>query len=116
MAAGDGLVGTVGIHFVSGATIEPGVGPAQPEALRRDDAHVVRRVALAKDAAVEAVDVLVLHALHALVALVVGAAGFLERLWTFDYQTLQRTSPPTPCMRASWPVRIPRDVERIAVP
>jgi len=32
------------------------------------------------------------------------------------YQTFATTSPPTPAMRASWPVMTPLEVEMIAVP
>src|SRR6476619_2323835 len=32
------------------------------------------------------------------------------------YQTSATTSPPIPCLRASWPVRTPCEVDTIAVP
>jgi len=41
-------VASMRIHFVRGFAVEPVIGAAQTEALGRDDAHVIGRVALAQ--------------------------------------------------------------------
>ena len=42
--------------------------------------------------------------------------GFLPMRDMLRYQTSATTSPPTPALRASWPVITPLEVETIAVP
>ena len=52
------------VDLVGRLPVQPVVGPAQPQPLRADDAHVVRRVRLAQRARVEDVHALVRHPRH----------------------------------------------------
>ncbi len=71
----DGLVRAGLVDLVGRLAVQPVVGAAEPQPLRRDDADVVGREGLAEQAGVEGVHRLVGHRLQPAVALVVDLAG-----------------------------------------
>ena len=79
----DRLVGAGLVNLVGGLTVEPIVSAAQAEPLGRNDADMIRREGLAKQARVEGVHRLIGHGLQSPVAVIVSLACHREAFLNF---------------------------------